>query len=311
MHKASFVGLTSAGIVAPLLLGSLAHGQAALAMKEETPEPTFPDVIELRDGNSILRTDILKFNTSEAWLVDDVDILFTDLYFFNLGNNPAQRELRLEDFDQISLQRPAQNQFLFTGESFWFGGNLTFTLNTTLYGGPFGSFWSRREDLITVSFTGPAPLPFSLYSYIDYDLRLDQRFDNDTLRLDGNTLTQTDGTGIRATLTSVGTPPSAVQFAEYPFLISALYDDTRTNLGPQPGPLSMQGPSPQLSSQPLVNTDGTAALQFNDTLSPGKSLSFNFIKEISKDKTPAAVPEPTVLMGLGLVTAAIALLKRS
>jgi len=311
MHKAWFIDLKSAGIVAPLLLGVLAHSQTALAMKEETPEPIFPDVIELRDGNSILHTDILKFNTSEAWLVDDADILFTDLYFFNLGNNPAQRELRLEDFDQISLQRPAENQFLFTGESFWFGGNLTFTLNTTLYGGPLGSFQSRREDLITVSFTGPDPLPFSLYSYIDYDLRLDRRFDNDTLRLDGNTLIQTDDTGIRATLTSLGGSPSAVQIAEYPFLISALYDDTRTNLGHQLGPLSTHRSSNNLSSQPLVNTDGTAALQFNDTLDSSKTLSFNFVKEINKDNTPAAVPEPTLLLGLGLVTAAMALLKRA
>ena len=275
------------------------------------------DVIELRDGNSVLRSDVLKFNTNEAWFVDGIDTLFTDLYFFNVGINPAQRELRLEDFDSIALHQPAENQLLFNGQSSIFGAHLNFSLSTTLHGGAAGSFQSWREDVIQVSYTGSAPLPFTLYSYIDYDLSLDSRFDNDTLTFSGNRLIQTDGSGLRASLESVGRRPSAVELNRYPYIITRLYDDTRTNLGPTAmSPLFPSlGVSPKGSdpagSQTLKGVDGTAALQFNDTLQPDQPLTFRFVKTIARDNNVARIPEPTVLVGLGAVVGALAWLRRS
>lgn len=255
-----------------------------------------PDLVELRDGNSVLRTDLFKFNPEEAWFVDGASTLFTDLYFFNLGTNPAQRELRLEDFDQVSLQKINENQLLFNGQLSAFGGSLNFSLNSTLVGGAPGSFAARREDIIDVSFTGVEPLEFSLFSYIDYDLRLDQQFNNDTLTFKDNVLTQTDPSGLEATLVPITHTPSAVQFGEYPFLLAELYNDSRTILQPSAGP--------------LVSTDGTAVLQFDETIYADQPLTFKFVKQVQKNSPPTPVPEPTVLVSLGVVLGGLTLLRR-
>jgi hypothetical protein len=315
MHTAFSNSLKSAGLMTTLLTVSwLSSSNPAVAMEAVSAseaEPAPPDLIELQDGNSVLRTDVLNFNINERWFVDGVNTLFTDLYFFNVGNNPAQRELRLEDFDHIALEQPAKNQLSFTGRSSIFGASLNFSLDTTLYGGEAGSFESRREDFLAISFTGSQPLPFTLYSYIDYDLGLDSNYENDMLSFSGNTLTQTDSSGLRATLTAVNRTPSAVAFDEYPFLIARLYDNNRTNLGQKPSSLAMvRGePDPHLS-QNLGEIDATAALQFDETIQPGQTLTFNFVKQIEKDNTPAAIPEPTLLLGLGVVLGGMAWLRR-
>ena len=317
MRQAYLLGLkpmVTATAVAAVGIIIQAAAASATALTSTTELPS--DVVELRDGNSVLRSDILKFNTNEAWFVDGVNTLFTDLYFFNVGINPAQRELRLEDFDHISLYQPAHNQLLFNGRSSVFGGDLNFSLQTTLQGGPRGSFYSRREDLIEVSFTGNMPLPFSLYSYIDYDLRLDGRFDNDTLTFRGNKIIQEDASGLKASLESVDRFPSAVAFDRYPFLISRLYDGTRTNLAQNSrAPFSPflaleSGAALPPTDQTLTTTDGTAALQFDDTIWPDQNLSFRFVKTIAKENNRAAIPEPTMLLGMGLTGAALALGRR-
>jgi hypothetical protein len=284
MHRFLLSGLKFTGTAALITLGGLT-----------APAPA-SDLLELQDGNSVLRSDVLRFNTEEAWFVDTTNTLFTDLYFFNVGDNPAQRELRLEDFDQISLQQPAPNRLLFNGQSSMFGGNLNFSLDSTLIGGAIGSHEARVEDVIEVSFAGDSPLPFTLFSYIDYDLRLDDDPDNDIVTVEGNTILQTDPTGLEATLTAVGRTPSAVEFDEYPFLISRLYDDTRTTLTP--------------TAEPLANVDVTAAFQFDDILQPGETLTFQFVKQIQKQQPPTRVPEPTLLLALGVVVGGLVTLRK-
>jgi hypothetical protein len=284
MYKLLKLSLTSVGTAVFVTLGMLSAQAGA------------SDVVELRDGNSVLRTDLLKFNIDEAWFVDGNNVLFTDLYFFNVGTNPAQRELRLEDLDNISLQRPADNRLTLTGQKSVFGANLNFSLDSALYGGEMGSYQSRREDVLQVSYTGSAPLEFSLYKYIDFDLEADDQFDNDILSFEENTLTQTDDSGLEASLITPDREPSGVAFAEYPILISQLYDDRRTNLPPTTGP--------------LVGTDGTAALQFDQLLEPGETLTFRFVKQVQKKTTSIAVPEPSILLALGVVVGGLATLRR-
>ncbi len=309
MRKALISGIQSGKIAGLIALGLLpGHNAAAVAMDGAANNPSASDVIELRDGNSVLRTDIFKFNTNEAWFVDGVNTLFTDLYFYNVGQNPAQRELRLEDFEQISLQQPAENQLLFTGQSSVFGGRLNFSLDSTLYGGEEGSFNARREDVIEVLFEGDTDLPFTLISY----LRLDSRFDNDILTFKDNTFTQTDASGLQASLTPVNRTPSAVELEEYPFLISRLYDETRTDLGSKVSTLNRSGSaSPQAMEESLIGVDGTAALQFDESLAPGQTLTFQFIKQIERKQDSAAVPEPGVIFGLGIVAGSFVLFRRT
>lgn len=247
------------------------------------------DLIELRDGNSIYRTDIFRFSQDQAWLVEGVNNVFSDLYFLNLGRNPAQPELRLENLSLLSLTQPAANRFI--ANLSVFGTNLNFSLDSSLQGGAPGSFRSVREDIVTIYNTGganaeDAAIDFTLFSYIDYDLQFDKLFDNDITSFANNTLTQTDPSGTIATLT-VDQDPTAVQIGEYPALLAQLYDGSRTTL--------------RNTSSPLINADGSAALQFDRRLDPGESISFRFVKQIQKQTSPTAVPEPTSLLALGLV----------
>ncbi|MGB5975738.1 MAG: hypothetical protein WBG38_20600, partial [Nodosilinea sp.] len=95
-----------------------------------------PGLIELTDGNSVYQADLLRFSADQSWLVEGVETLFTDLYFLNIGNSPASRELRLEDFQSVAFSQPASNRLSATFSNF--GANLNLSINSILLGGEPG-----------------------------------------------------------------------------------------------------------------------------------------------------------------------------
>jgi len=257
--------------------------------------------IELRNGNSIYRTNIFTFSADQAsWSVDGLDQQFTDQYFFNFGTSPTQRALELQDLSLISLLQPTENRFL--AEFSTIGSSLNFSLDSSLLGFATGSRRSYREDIVTIANTGTAAVDFTLFSYIDFDLlsfdnplplRLDAQ--NDTTFFANNILTQTDPTGTRATV-AVDQPPTVVQVAEYPFLISQLKNELRPQLTNVPGP--------------LTNRDGAAAFQFDRSVQPGSTISFRFVKQIEQTPVSEPVPEPATLLALGIAGGGLLLLRR-
>ncbi len=282
--------------------GAIALGLATVTGSVLTPGmATANDFIELRNGNSIYRTNIFTFSADQSsWSVDGLDQQFTDQYFLNFGNSPTQRALELQDLSLVSLLQPTENRFL--AEFSTVGSSLNFSLDSSLLGFAAGSRRSYREDIVTISNAGSSAIDVTLFSYIDFDLlnfddplplRLDA--ENDTTFFANNLLTQTDPTGTKATV-AVDQLPTAVQVAEYPFLISQLKNELRPQLANVPGP--------------LTNADGAAAFQFDRSLQPGSSISFRFVKTIEQTPVSEPVPEPATLLALGAVVGGGLLLRR-
>jgi hypothetical protein len=280
------------------LLGAVAMGMvgsSAAVMAQDT-ELTEPDLVELTSGNSTLRTNIFEFDQRQAWLVNGVDQLFTDLYFLNFGQDPAQGEFKLKDLDLLDWSKPTANRL--TADLRLPQANLNFSLDLSLHGGFPNESSAFREDVVTLYNDGDAAIDLTLIRYLDLDLGIDGSYNNDTLTFsfEDNTLEQADPDGSRFSLT-VDQAPTAVQFSEYPFLLVQLYDDSRTTL--------------RTTQASASNNDGTAALQFDHSLAPQTAISFQFTQQIAVNDDSASVPEPATAFAVGGVGGALLLLKRA
>jgi hypothetical protein len=251
-----------------------------------SPSVTIPPLIELASGNSNYQFNLLRFSEDQAWTVDGVDTLFSDLFFLNLGNTPARRYLGLENLRPLAFHQSSPNRA--TAAFSTYGGGLSLSLDSVLWGGAAGSFSATRRETVTLTNTGTTALEVSLFKYIDYDLRFDGLVNNDTVAFAQNTLMQTDPSRALATL-SVDQTPTAVQLGPYGQLLAQFYNSPAVDL--------------QNSPAPLVNRDVTAAMQFDRILNPGESASFQFFLAVQRQPKTKAVPEPgtaTALLGLGL-----------
>ncbi|MGG6237916.1 PEP-CTERM sorting domain-containing protein [Nodosilinea sp. AN01ver1] len=256
-------------------------------------DPLPPGLIELVDGNSTYRADLLRFSEDQSWLVDGVETIFTDLYFLNIGNSAAPRELRLEDLRSIAFSQPVSNRLSATFSTF--GANLNFSIDSVLLGDMPGRYRAARQETVTLTNTGTDWLDVSLFKYVDYDLQFDGVLDNDTALFSNNTFTQADSSGALATL-RVDQVPTAVQISPYGQLLAQLYNSPATGLQPNPGP--------------FVGGDATAAFQFDRGLAPGESVVFKFFMQVQRQATTKAVPEPGTVFAVGVVAAGLALLRR-
>ena len=256
-------------------------------------DPLPPGLIELTNGNAVYRADLLRFSEDQSWLVDGVETLFSDLYFLNLGNSSAERELRLEDLRPVAFSQLASNHISATFSTF--GANLNFSIDSVLLGGAPGSYRAARHETVTLTNTGSSWLDVSLFKYIDYDLQFDGIINNNSTFFAGNTLTQTDPSGAVATL-AVDQTPSAVQISPYGPLLAQLYNSPATGLQNSPGP--------------LIDGDATAAFQFDRALAPGESVVFKFVMAVQRQAQAKAVPEPGTALALGIAAAGLALLRR-
>ncbi len=275
-------------ITIPSLVLALALASPGLAV---AADPLPPGLLELTQGNSTYRTDLLRFSDEQSWLIDGVETLFTDLYFLNLSSLAAPQELRLENFQPTAFSQPSPDRL----SASFFGANLAFSLDSVLLGGTPDSYRAARHETVTLTNTGSDWLDVSLFKYIDYDLQFDGAITNNTAFFANNTLTQTAPSGAQATL-SVDQTPTAVQISPYGPLLAQLYNVPATGLQNTPGP--------------LVDADITAAVQFDRSLAPGESVVFKFVMEVQRQTTAKAVPEPGTAFAIGIVAAGLALLRR-
>jgi hypothetical protein len=281
-------------VVGTALLSSTALGLIGSPAVANSSSFNDNGLVQLIDGDSSFLTNIFEFDERQAWLVNDVDYLFSDLYFLNFGKDPAQPEFKLKDLALIDWDQPSANRL--TADFFLAEANLNFFLDLSLKSSDQGSTYSTRQDIVTLYNAGDSAIDVTMINYLDLDLNFDGQYDNDSLFFKGNTIIQTDPSGAKASVT-MDQDPTSVQFSEYPFLLSQLYDGSRSTL--------------RSTTKSLTNTDGTAAIKFDRSLDPKTSLSFKFTKRIQLQENSADVPEPTTVLAFGTVGGALLLLKRS
>ncbi|HEY9880864.1 MAG TPA: hypothetical protein V6D29_20560 [Leptolyngbyaceae cyanobacterium] len=267
------------------LMGLPAHAQVA-------------KTVELSNGNSKVLVDLGSLGVYD-WTVDGVNQVFRantypgplgELYFLNLGQEPNRPEVGLNTFTLNTFEQRATNALTasFTG----FGGILDFQYDMELQGGQIGSGFSSRYETVTLINRSNTSQEISLFSYLDFEIA--QTYRDDTLLIEGGSLTQSDPTGTKAIVT-VDQLPDNFEAGTYPILFTKLaLDGGRTTLNGQ---------------NSVVNGDGSAILQFNRVLAPGESAVFRFLKQIEKTSTQD-VPEPGIVIALSSTAVAGLLLKK-
>jgi len=242
--------------------------------------------ITLSDGNSsaTINFDGATGTTGmTSWLVDGVDHLFRQWFWFRVGTDPAQA------IDTLAVTGPAITD---TGiddpaadtavAKYTAAGQFEIEVKYSLQGGAAGSGEADVGEQIKITNLTGGTLDITLFQYSDFDLNGTPADDSVQLT-NANTVTQFDA--VSSLSETVVTP--APDFVELAF-----FDATESNLdsGSFTGNLNN-------ATTPLGPGDVTWAFQWDFAIGANSS------RQISKDKQIRAIPEPisTAILGLGLL----------
>lgn len=262
-------------------------GAACLALVVTTALPGIVrgDLVTLRDHNSVVRFDTSSQAGMYDWVVDGVDHMFQQSFWYRIGNSTG--EMGVHTLQQTGIALSDTNPFDDAGLDTLFvrytGRDFQIDIRYTLQGGNNGSGISDVAEQIKITNLGNTPLDFHFFQYNDYDLG-GAPIDASLVITGGNTATQRDGQY------SVG----EVVVTPAPNRVSAGYYANHLNLLNDGAPTTLDG-----ITGPLTNGDLTWAFQWDFVLNAGQS----FI--ISKDKHVSMVPVPGAallgMLGLGVV----------
>ena len=281
--------VAAAGFI--MSIGSVNPVLAQMVDKESTPgdfgQAPLPKGFELRDQNSTFRWLFQEFSFEDVWTVDGTDNLYNQKVFFNFGS-PNTPEVSFSSFEFLSFSESevgnsAKASFL------GFNDQLQIDIKATLVGGESASGIAQLHESYALTNLTDQTQDVSFFTYYDFDVG--GSFDDDTTVFADNRIIQKDSGGF-AMITSEQTP-DFYEVDEYFLLLAKFFDDTPTQLS-QPE---------NATTEPLRDKDGTAALQFNQQLEAGESVTFNFYKELRQSKAPnpsppKAVPEPALTLAI-------------
>jgi hypothetical protein len=265
------------GVTLAMMMVCLSAGMSAIASAET--------IATLTDENTTVRFQLDSAGVGmNEWVVDGVDRLREQSFWYRVGNTPQKRvnSLRLSSWTLTEDNKLATN---YVDPSNRFTVQLTFVVT----GSSPGSGSSDILESVKVKNTSGASLDFHLYEYVDVDLLgLTSPIDS-TLQLTGipvQQATQTNGP-VNLSETVVTPAPSRYQAASASQLLGKLSANSVYNLN---------------NNVSAVNADLAWAFQWDKTLANNGTLL------VSKDKllSLASVPEPSCLALLG--TGAIGLL---
>jgi hypothetical protein len=241
-------------------------------------------VFTLTDFNSVFNID--SFNGAQDWLVEGVDQLYEQGFWFGIGSTSPEQQLGsyFTNGWVDASGRVATLQFTHT--------MFTAEIMYILTGGTPGSSTSDVAETIRIVNTSREALPLRFFQYCDFDLN--NTISNDRVTfVNANTVRQFDsGGGPNLSETVVTPAPSHYE--------GNLFANTRNSL--------MDGATTILSDMPAIGAslsgDVTWAYEWDRTINHGGSFL------ISKDKHMDTVPEPGTLILLGLGLCGVEVLRR-
>jgi hypothetical protein len=250
-------------------------------------------VVNLQDLNSSVAVITDQQAGMASWVVDDVEHMYQQWFWFRVGDDPEASIDSLLHNDATDVKVTDGNfnpgddrvKLRYTDPN----GRFEVLVDYILTGGLPGSNTSDVAETITIHNLGRGPLEMSFFQYVDFDLN-DGDIDDSVQLVNANTMRQTDGLFVAET---VATPaPTLTEVALFDSTLDKLNDGSPSNLD---GTTSSAGAG-----------DWTWAFQWDIVLGANGS----FI--ISKDKHISLVPEPSsmVLAAIGLVGACFAARRR-
>jgi len=250
-------------------------GLAALAILGTTSAFS----ITLTDANSSVDIDPTSQVGMNTWLVDGVDHLFQQWFWYRVGNVAEQ------SVDTISAPAVFQAgniaNIAYTARAF----RIDFTY--VLVGGSAGSGASDIAEVVRIVNTSNESLDFHLFEYSDFDLNGTASGDSADL-VNSSTIRQTEA----LTTALVGTVPpfNHWEIDAFPNIINKLNDanpDTLPDTGSPFGP-----------------GDATFAMEWDVSIAAGGTFL------MSKDKNINLIPEPATLLAIGVGLAGLAARRR-
>jgi hypothetical protein len=231
----------------------------------------------LTDGNSSFAVDLSTQRGAYQWLVDGVNQLYQEWFWYRVGSN-AQQSLDTLALTAYSNPDPRLLQATYTGAGF------EIIVQYTLLGASLGSGTADVSEQIAIRNTSGSALDFHFYMYSDFDLGGTPGSDSVTLvGASDNEAIQIDSpTGVRSDTVVTQTPQEWE--ADY-------YAATLARLD-SPVPITLN------DSTSAGPGDVTWALEWDKGLvaiGSGSTLTISADKNISTN----AVPEPASLLLVG------------
>jgi hypothetical protein len=228
-------------------------------------------VVQLIDNNSVVDFDTSSQLNSQNWLVEGVDQLHQQAFWYRVGNAAEQ------SLDTVPHLANAVNANFNPGLDtlnirYTQAGSFQIDVAYTLSGGAPGSGSSGLTENITIKNLTASPLDFHFFQYSDFDLAGTAANDG-VIFTNGNAVQQFDGV-LAFSETVVTTAPSHRELGLQPATLNKLNDGVATTLSDTPVGL------------PVGPGNVTWAYQWDFSIPANGSVN------IGKAKNVNYVPEP-------------------